>query len=533
MLKAFLGCCSGISLKLWFFPCVTFIFLALPTHNEVRSFAEESPEKLAPDDISIGEPLQIPLHSGKEVLSAKKGSETTDSNFSPREELIPQNRITTESEDKKDKKKKNLSETVTVLSNGQEKTDDNSTKKNSSKNKKGPQGSGWLGLIVDDSIITGRLVIVKVSDLSPAMQAGIKAQDVLLAIDGEPVQTADQLAALLAAIPPDKQVRALIGRTEGVNEVTMTARTRPPVSRTPAQVPLSQLADSRGLSASKNEASRFTQSPTHTDGSGTPVPPPSVTVPPPSVTVPPSIASTQPGQPETNQSSRFSTPNNAQPTPASQAVRSQAPAFEQPPAIKPSGRTVPDNYQGRTALGVRTLPIDSATQTRYRLPSQTGAYVFGVVQSLPASNAGLPPGSVIVAFDNRPVRSPDELNHFVRTTAPGTLVSLQYVLPGGQSRQTNVALQSINPALEQALIGVPANDLPPDTLNTQTVRRRLPEPADSKLLQKKPENTAAKPVLLETEIQLLREEILQLRIRIEMLEQSDHPDKKRQYRKLL
>ena len=174
---------------------------------------------------------------------------------------------------------------MTVLSNGQEKTDDNSTKKNSSKNKKGPQGSGWLGLIVDDSIITGRLVIVKVSDLSPAMQAGIKAQDVLLAIDGEPVQTADQLAALLAAIPPDKQVRALIGRTEGVNEVTMTARTRPPVSRTPAQVPLSQLADSRGLSASKNEASRFTQSPTYTDGSGTPVPPPSVTVPPPSVTV--------------------------------------------------------------------------------------------------------------------------------------------------------------------------------------------------------------------------------------------------------
>ena len=95
------------------------------------SFAEEFPEKLASDDISIGEPLQIPLHSGKEVLSAEKGSETTDSNFSPREELIPQNRITTESEDKKDKKKKNLSETVTVLSNGQEKTDDNCDQKKS------------------------------------------------------------------------------------------------------------------------------------------------------------------------------------------------------------------------------------------------------------------------------------------------------------------------------------------------------------------------------------------------------------------
>ena len=73
------------------------------------------------------------------------------------------------------------------------------------------------------------------------MQAGIQAQDVLLAIDGEPVQTADQLAALLAAIPPDKKVRALIGRTEGVNEVTMTSRIRPPESRTPAQVPLPQI----------------------------------------------------------------------------------------------------------------------------------------------------------------------------------------------------------------------------------------------------------------------------------------------------
>jgi len=155
------------------------------------------------------------------------------------------------------------------------------------------------------------------------------------------------------------------------------------------------------------------------------------------------------------------------------------------------------------------------------------------VQSLPASNAGLPPGSVIVAFGNRPVRSPDELNQFVRNTAPGTLVSLQYVLPGGQSRQTNVALQSINPAMEQALIGVPTNDSPPETRNTQTVRRHLPEPANSMLPQKQPRNTAAKPLLIETEIQLLREEILRLRSRIEMLEQNNQTNKNSQYQKLL
>ena len=523
MLKSFFGCCSGIRLKHCFFSCATAVFLALLIRSDVRSFAEESPDKLAADDISIGEPLQIPLHLGKESISAEKGSGAKESDSSPPEELIPPNRITTEVKDGDDAKEKSPPETVTVLSNEEAETGNSPAKKNSSKNTKGPQDSGWLGLIVDDSIITGRLVIVKVSDPSPAMQAGIQAQDVLLAIDGEPVQTADQLAAVLAAIPPEKQVRALIGRTEGVNEVTMTARTRPPKSRTPDQVPLPQSVDSRGLSALENEASRFTQQPTQNTGLN-------ISVPPPSVTVPSPIASTHPGQPTTNQSSRFSTPNKGQPTPASQAVRSQAPAFEQPLTIKPSGRTSPDNYQGRTALGVRTLPIDLATQTRYRLPSQKGAYVFGVVQSLPASNAGLPPGSVIVAFGNRPVRSPDELNRFVRTTAPGTLVSLQYVLPGGQSKQTNVALQSIDPALEQALIGVPSIDLPS---GTQTVRRRLSEPENSKPLQNNSESTAAEPVLIETEIQLLREEILRLRIRIDELEQSDHSDEKRQYRKLL
>ena len=224
MLKSSFGCCSGIRLKHWFFACALSVFVALSTITDVRSFAEESPEKLGAEDISIGEPLQIPLHSEKEAIPVET------------EELIPPKRNTTKSEDSDEKKIDKQSEVVTVLSNEEGKTDNNSTKKNLLKTKKGPQGSGWLGLIVDDSIITGRLVIVKVSDPSPAMQAGIQAQDVLLAIDGEPVQTADQLAALLAAIPPDKQVRALIGRTEGVNEVTMTSRTRPPESRTPAQI---------------------------------------------------------------------------------------------------------------------------------------------------------------------------------------------------------------------------------------------------------------------------------------------------------
>ncbi|MDA7886457.1 PDZ domain-containing protein [Pirellulales bacterium] len=468
----------------------------------MHSLAAESPGKLVAEDISIGEPLQIPLHSTSSNISRDndvRGSESPTSQTP--DELTPPKQIGTTTE-------KEVHEDSKESSEGKE-----ATKEKPERIKKSPQVSGWLGL--------------KVSDPSPAKQAGIKAQDVLLAIDGEPVQTADQLAARLAAISPNKQVRALIGRAEGVDEVTMIARTRPPESRTPAPVPLPQLADKRESSASEN-TSRFTQPPRRTRIYATPAKPRPDQ---PSVTPPlPTIASIQ--SPEINQPSRFPSSQNPQPLPSAQATLSEAPLFEQPPAIKPSGRTSLNNNQGRTALGVRTLPIDSATQTRYRLPSQTGAYVFGVIESLPASNAGLPPGSVIVAFGNRPVRTPDELNRFVKNTAPGTQVSLQYVLPGGQTKQASVALQSIDPALEQALIGVPANNPPSQAPTLQTTRRQLSKPTPSNLLRQENGAVTINTVLLKTEVQLMREEILRLRQRVELLEQKK-PQSQNTYQKLL
>jgi len=514
MLKCFFGHCGSAHFNHLFFTCALIAVVGL--FIDMHSLAAESPGKLVAEDISIGEPLQIPLHSTSSNISRDndvRGSESPTSQTP--DELTPPKQIGTTTE-------KEVHEDSKESSEGKE-----ATKEKPERIKKSPQVSGWLGLIVDDSIVTGRLVIVKVSDPSPAKQAGIKAQDVLLAIDGEPVQTADQLAARLAAISPNKQVRALIGRTEGVDEVTMIARTRPPESRTPAPVPLPQLADKRESSASEN-TSRFTQPPRRTRIYATPAKPRPDQ---PSVTPPlPTIASIQ--SPEINQPSRFPSSQNPQPLPSAQATLSEAPLFEQPPAIKPSGRTSLNNNQGRTALGVRTLPIDSATQTRYRLPSQTGAYVFGVIESLPASNAGLPPGSVIVAFGNRPVRTPDELNRFVKNTAPGTQVSLQYVLPGGQTKQASVALQSIDPALEQALIGVPANNPPSQAPTLQTTRRQLSKPTPSNLLRQENGAVTINTVLLKTEVQLMREEILRLRQRVELLEQKK-PQSQNTYRKLL
>ena len=79
--------------------------------------------------------------------------------------------------------------------------------------------------------------------------------------------------------------------------------------------------------------------------------------------------------------------------------------------------------------------------------------MIGVVQNLPASKAGVPPGSVIVAINHQPVRSPQDLTQLVALGPVGTPVLLQYVLPGGQSKQAEVVLQSLEQPLERALIG--------------------------------------------------------------------------------
>jgi membrane-associated protease RseP (regulator of RpoE activity) len=124
------------------------------------------------------------------------------------------------------------------------------------------------------------------------------------------------------------------------------------------------------------------------------------------------------------------------------------------PAFSPAAvRGAPAATPGRLALGVRTVPVDGAVQSRFRLADPGGALVIGVVHDLPASRAGVPPGSVIVALNNVPVRSPQELTQAVGGGTPGVPVPIQYVLPGGESRRAEVVLVPLEASLERALAG--------------------------------------------------------------------------------
>lgn len=470
--------------------------------REPRATATSSAGQLSSADIAVGEPLQIPLTSANrpttptaETPPARDG-DTLPPESPPAEAAAPASLplATPAPPD------------VTVSA------DEANSRRSASANPTSKPTTGWLGLTVDDSLVTGRLVIVEVADPGPAQAVGIRPQDVLLAIDGQPIQTADQLAALLSAIPPQKAVRALIGKTDGVTEVTMTAVTRPNASRMPATVELPAVASTPEPAPAASRFSRSAESTPQPQAA----PAPTFEPEPVAAGVPNATASPRSRFARTdNQSAPARLPQpQASSVPASgttpPVARPQSPLAPAPltqAAITPSVRDVPAG-SGRPALGVRTIPIDPSTQSRYQLPEPRGAYVLGVVQDLPAFEAGLPPGSVIIAFDDRPVSSPDDLRRLVTGSLPGRIVAVQYVLPGGEARQTDIELKALDPALEEALVGIPNQSPSVVTGALQTAQRPLvPPPA-----------TTADEVFLHREVDLLRAEVGRLRDRVERLE---------------
>ncbi|MEX0688957.1 MAG: PDZ domain-containing protein [Pirellulales bacterium] len=330
-----------------------------------------------------------------------------------------------------------------------------------------PLGQGWLGFAVAESTVPGRWTVDEVAAAGPAAAAGIRAGDEVRAINGLPLRNADDVSEALTAIAPGQEVRLAIARGEQISDLAIVAVDRPPA-----------------ITARTWQAS----------------PEPAAAAPPPFATAPPQFS--QPLSPPRVDVPRVAatpaTPPADLPLPAAAAIPSP---LSRPPGAGPVAAT------GRTALGVRTVPIDADLQLRFNLPAATGAYVIGVVQDLPASKAGVPPGSVIVSLNDRPVRSPDELTQLVTAGPVGRPVTLQYVLPGGTAHRADVVLQSLERPLEEALVGPP---LPVAT--AVPVLEPGPQPA----IARRPTNAAvAEPGAIRAEIHDLRTRIDQLERRLE------------------
>ena len=335
-------------------------------------------------------------------------------------------------------------------------------------------GSGWLGIAVDDTLVTGRLVVVEVAPDGPAAKAGIRPQDMLLAMNGTPLQTGDELAATLAAIAPGQQVKMVVGRDNKIEDVVAQASVRPPA------------AVSRDWQSSASTA------------------PPYDAVAAPPLAAPPLAAPTRLLPAAPSYVGELPTPATSALTPpgmlpaATQPARASAAnagAMPQLPSVRQA-------TSGRTALGVRTVPVDPDVQSRFHLSDTHGAFVIGVVQDLPASKAGVPPGSVIVAINHQPVRSPQDLTQLVSHGPVGTPVPIQYVLPGGQSKQADVVLQSLEQPLERALTGSDSFGRTADTPSLQPAVE--PSPLTTRRVQPMAAYQSAEPDPLSKMEELLR-----------------------------
>jgi len=395
-----------------------------------------------------------------------------------------------------------------------------------------PLGRGWLGMTVAESTMPGRWTIDQIAPAGPAAVAGLVAGDEVRAINGVPLRNADEVSEALTAIAPGQRVNLAVARNEQLSDVVVMATERPAPSA------------ARTWQASPDPAAQARSSPPATTS------PPTVAIPggpapnlplqpaPAFAAAPPTFRSEPPAQPPTGPPRFQSAPvaagqpldAAAQPrfAPAQPPVAAAAtPAAVLPPArggapdvLPPpapfvaappaaSGGSPPPataNPAGRTALGVRTVPIDAGLQARFNLPEASGAYVIGVVQDLPASRAGVPPGSVIVALGDRPVRSPDELTQLVTAGPVGRPVPIQYVLPGGAPRRAEVVLQALERPLEEALTGPPV----PTAIPVPTL-----EPGPSP-------TTARRPISprLAADVEALEAEVRDLRARLERLERQ-------------
>lgn len=395
-----------------------------------------------PGEISIGEPLQIPFRKPDAVVSppdVSAGSTPSAQPPAPRQFSAPEDG------------------TVAIPSKPMERA---------------AAGNGWLGITVDDSLVPGRLVVVDVAPDGPAALSGVAPQDLLLGIDGTPLRTSDEMAAMLATISPGMTVKVAVGKGERIEERSLVATKRPAQTATPSW----QGSGNQGVVGAPSPALPAQQAA---------VP----TVPPPSFVPPAAVAPIS------------STPGVAE---------LPVPAFAPSPESGTPAR-------GRTALGVRTVPVDAAVQARYRLPEASGAYVIGVVGDLPASKAGVPPGSVIVAIRNQPVRAPQDLTRLVTSGPVGAPVPLQYVLPGGESREAEVVLQSLELPLERALVG--DEGIANDQVSGARSAERFVPPALSTRAAVAPV-AAETPMKLEEEVRMLRRQVELLHRRLERLEPS-------------
>jgi serine protease Do len=90
---------------------------------------------------------------------------------------------------------------------------------------KGSIERGWLGVAVDDR--DGGVTIANVDRNGPAAKAGIKAGDVVVAVNGDRIDSSRGLIRAIAAVTPGNGVRVRVRRQGRELEIPVNVGRRP------------------------------------------------------------------------------------------------------------------------------------------------------------------------------------------------------------------------------------------------------------------------------------------------------------------
>ena len=88
---------------------------------------------------------------------------------------------------------------------------------------------GWLGVSVED-MENGGVIIAGVEHDSPALHAGVHAGDMVLALNGDHIDSARNLIRTVAAMPPGHLVHLTVRRLGHEVDLPITIGLRPPQS---------------------------------------------------------------------------------------------------------------------------------------------------------------------------------------------------------------------------------------------------------------------------------------------------------------
>ncbi len=86
---------------------------------------------------------------------------------------------------------------------------------------------GWLGVTVGGGAEGGGVTIAALDRNSPAARAGIRPGDVLVAVNGERIETPNGLIKAIAAVPPGNNARLTVRRQGKDVEIPVTVGRRP------------------------------------------------------------------------------------------------------------------------------------------------------------------------------------------------------------------------------------------------------------------------------------------------------------------